>query len=542
MNLSAGFIGIVDALGTTLLHFVWQGVLIGICYALLRPWCSGIAARYRLGLIALGILAMCPLATLLYLWPAADAVHSVGATTAFGASVLAVADRASAHWQLRAALPWLVAAWLCGVFVLACRSLWQWQRLLRLVREASLPPAEWSTRLARLCREFGLRRRVRLLCSARAVTPMLIGWIKPVVLLPASMLSGFTPQQVELIIAHELGHVCRWDYLANLFQVVLETVLFYHPVVHWISHDVRNARESCCDDLVLSLARGSALTYARTLADLEELRHEDGVMAPALGASGGVLLTRIRRIVGVGETADPLPRTNFWPLLFLLAAIVGMAWRQHVAQTAHAARTLADAPAQTLALVSGNPQLRYAVPAAAPVRALPADVHQETAPEPGKVTIERPHVSVPAAGIERVHNVAAALRSAVPAVEMAEEDIGEPGSVAPVPEIARLSPLHIVAPVYPSRAMESGVEGNVELEFGVDADGRVRDVRVLHAQPAGVFDAAAIAALSEWRFAPLQSAERHTQNFAFTLHGHADEAAKCRTYTGSMICRRPDNS
>jgi len=544
MNLSAGFIGIVDALGTALLHFVWQGVLVSVCYALLRTLYTGIAARYRLGLAALVALALCPVATLIYVWPAADAVDGGGAASALGASVLAVADRAAAHWQLHEALPWLVAGWLCGVVALACRSLWHWRRLLRLVREASLPPAEWCERLVRLCRQFGLRRPVRLLCSARAVTPMLIGWIKPVVLLPASMLSGFTPQQVELIIAHELGHVCRWDYLANLFQVVLETVLFYHPVVHWISRDVRNARESCCDDLVLSLAKGNALTYARTLADLEELRHEEAVMAPALGASGGVLLARIRHIVGVSERADPLPRTNMWPLLFLLAAIAGLAWRQHTLQTASPPQTLIEAPAQTLALVSGNPQLRFVAPQTAPpvsVReSTPAETARDTTPAPSTVKIEQPHATVVTPGLERVRNLAAALPSTVAPLQLAEAEAGEPLPAAAA-EAAKLVPLHIVSPVYPSRAMASGVEGNVELEFGIDESGLVRDIRVLRAQPAGVFDAAAKAALGEWRFAPTSSAERHTQNFAFTLHGRgADEAnAKCQQLTGSMICRRP---
>jgi bla regulator protein BlaR1 len=105
MNLSVGFIGIVDALGAALLHFVWQGVLVGVGYALLRRLFDGIAARYRLGLTALAILALCPVATLIYLWPAADVVVGGGATSAFGASVMAAADRAATHWQLREALP-----------------------------------------------------------------------------------------------------------------------------------------------------------------------------------------------------------------------------------------------------------------------------------------------------------------------------------------------------------------------------------------------------------------------------------------------------
>jgi len=208
-------------------------------------------------------------------------------------------------------LPWLVAIWFVGASAIAIRAFNQWRRLAWLVRNATIPLADCATVLARLRARFGIRRPVRLLGSLGIDTPMLVGWLRPTILLPISMLSGFTPQQIELIIAHELGHVRRWDYLANLLQVVIETILFYHPVVHWISRDVREARESCCDDLVLALAEGSPVVYASALADLEELRLDTTVAAPALAASGGVLLTRIRRIVGVQAAMHDTPASAY---------------------------------------------------------------------------------------------------------------------------------------------------------------------------------------------------------------------------------------
>jgi len=111
---------------------------------------------------------------------------------------------------LREFLPWLVGAWMCGVVGIALRSLWHWRRLARLVGHAAIPLPQWEEKLAQMSRRFGLRRPVRLLASAKVATPMLIGWIKPVILLPLSMLSGFSAHQIELIIAHELGHVRRW--------------------------------------------------------------------------------------------------------------------------------------------------------------------------------------------------------------------------------------------------------------------------------------------------------------------------------------------
>lgn len=558
MELSGSFIAGVDALGSALLHFLWQGALLALLYASLRPFCVSVTARYRLGMAMLCALAACPLVTLVYVWPADAAASSATAAALsplFGGTLNAVAaDANTATWSLREFLPALVAVWIFGVVVIASRSLWHWSRLLRLVRGATPAAPEWQARLSRMRRRFGLLRPVRLLVSAKVATPMLIGWIKPVVLLPLSMLSGFSPHQIELIIAHELGHVRRWDYLANLFQVVVETVLFYHPVVHWISRDVRNARENCCDDLVLSLAKGNPIAYARALADLEELRHDLDVVAPALGASGGVLLSRIRRIVGV-EGHDPLPRNATWPLWLAAAALMCFAVRPQQPLPEIAA-ALARLPADSLALMSGNPRLAIA-PFEAPRIATPmpdltlpsaetaSPVAQDVAPvaapgeaiAPVRIVVEPPRIGNLAfsANAAAVHDVVAsrALPASAPALETAQ------AQEAP----ARL---HVVPPVYPPRAMSSGIEGNVELEYAIDTNGSVRDIRVLHAQPEGVFDAAAQTALSLWQFAHVSERNadaRYTQNFAFTLHGKtakADSAPKCQTVLGSLICRRVD--
>ena len=533
---SLNVVGMVDVLGAVLLHFVWQGAVIGVAYALARPFFANVLARYRLGMSALIVMAICPLATLVYVWPT-SLEASASALPSIGAVVMAVAGNAVEGWQLHEVVPWLVGLWSIGVLMLALRSLWQWRRLMHMVRDAVTPPEEWTARLEKLRARFGLRRPVRLLCSARAVTPMLIGLIRPVVLLPASMMSGFTPSQIELVIAHELGHICRWDYVANLFQVVLETVLFYHPVVHWISHDVRNTRESCCDDLVLNLAEGNALDYARTLADLEELRHDETLLVPALGASGGVLLDRIRHIVGVTEVQDRMPRIHSWPIVLIVAAFALFAWRQQLHTSLPASKllseSLVDAPAQALALVTGKTN-----PIALPVVSGPRPVPSVAATDPAPavvetVKIDRPRVSIATAErLDRVRNLIAPAPMAPPILQLAEP---EPTAESTLPKRAAL---HIVPPVYPAQAMAFGVEGSVELDFLVNADGIVSDIRTVNAKPSGTFDAAARAALNEWRFAPTGVTERRSQTFAFTLHAkNYDE--KCQQPTGSMICRRP---
>jgi len=551
MEFSGSFIAGVDALGSALLHFLWQGLAVALLYAALRPVCVTVSARYRLGMSMLGILALCPLLTLVYVWPSDPSAPSPTAAALsplLGGDIDVVAAAAGgASWHLRDFLPALVAAWVIGVLLIASRSLWHWRRLIRLVNGATPPGAEWQLRLQRMCRRFGVLRPVRLLVSAKVATPMLIGWIKPVVLLPLSMLSGFSPHQIELIIAHELGHVRRWDYLANLFQVVVETVLFYHPVVHWVSRDVRNARESCCDDLVLSLAEGNPLAYARALADLEELRHDlDGVVAPALAASGGVLLARIRRIVGV-EGHDPLPRNATWPLLLAAAALVFFAVRPQQQSLPDLAAALARLPVDSIALMSGNPRLALA-PFHAPratlsVPDLSVQTNEVAAPETA-VAAAPLHIAL---DWPKPAELAVAARSAAVRDLIATQALPATVPAALVPTaVDAPARLHVVQPVYPTRATDGRIEGNVELEYSIAADGSVKDIRVLQAQPKGVFDAAAQTALSLWQFSHPSEANlgtRYVQNFAFTLHGKTastDASPKCQISIGSLICRRLD--
>jgi beta-lactamase regulating signal transducer with metallopeptidase domain len=218
---------------------------------------------------------------------------------------------------LRPYLPVLVAAWLAGVLALSLIHLGGLRRV-RQVRRSARPAGDiWQSALERLCRRMGIARPVELLESASLAVPAVAGWLRPVLLLPASTLTGLSPQQVEALIAHELAHVQRGDLAVNLLQAGIETLLFYHPAAWWISRVVREERESCCDDLAVA-ACGDRLVYARALADLEGLRAAalpSGAFG-ALGADGGSLLARIRRLVA---PQAPPRRGNVW-----LAGLLGL--------------------------------------------------------------------------------------------------------------------------------------------------------------------------------------------------------------------------
>ena len=556
----------VHALGWSLLHFFWQGILVGLVWSLLRHLCSNSAARHRLGMLCLLAMLACPLATLCLLWPAPvgpaspSTAISFASTASVSASIEAVPFAGLESW-----LPWCVGLWLAGVCAIALRSFLHWRHLAALVCGATALPRDWQLRLIELRQRFGILRPVRLLASFAVVTPTLVGWLKPTILLPASLLSGFTPAQIELILAHELAHVRRYDYIANLIQIVVETLLFYHPVVHWICADVRQQREQCCDDLVLGVGGGERLVYARTLADLEEWMQGEsdrgfGVVMPALGASGGVLLERVRRIVDPRPAQSPalLPRGNGMTLPALLAG-VGLLLtllRLHVPSTDALGAALVRASATSAELLAAATlRIRADVPIPA-LRIEPAAV--AVAVSRREAEHKSAAIASPTAATERTESpVAAAAPSVAEAPDAGSVSQPATSTVAQPPAVAVPAPisaaekapttmapsapqaLRVVQPSYPLDALRSGVAGKVDLEFQIDAEGRVRDIHVLNAQPAGVFEQSAIAALRQWRFAAPSAPIRSTRSFAFTRGGTAME--NCREITGSHICRRPDS-
>jgi beta-lactamase regulating signal transducer with metallopeptidase domain len=202
-------------------------------------------------------------------------------------------------------LPMLFLGWLVGVGVLTLRLLSGWIWVQRLRSQAAVPAAAAIDVVAgRLIRRLHISRTVRFLQSSLVEVPTVIGWMRPVVLIPASALAGLSPVQLEAILAHELAHIRRHDYLVNLLQTLVETLLFYHPAVWWLSRRIRIEREHCCDDLAVGLC-GDPVTYARALADLEALRSDGHQLV--LAANGGSLLDRVRRLLGAPSHAGRGP-------------------------------------------------------------------------------------------------------------------------------------------------------------------------------------------------------------------------------------------
>ncbi|HYU25809.1 MAG TPA: M56 family metallopeptidase [Thermoanaerobaculia bacterium] len=293
---------LAQAIGWALVHLVWQGIVVaGILAALLALLQRQSAhARYVVSCAAMLVLLTMGAVTAYRAYDAGgDALIVPSRATTASVNDAAPSlggDTPTLLGRTRAALPKIVLFWIVGVAALSFRLAGGWLRAQRLAkRNASPAAAEWQQTVARLSDALGLRRGVELLHSAAVEVPTVLGWLRPVILLPMT-LSGLSPEQIEMILAHELAHIRRHDFLVNLMQSFVETLLFYHPAVWWISARIRIEREHCCDDAAVAIG-GNALQYARALTRLEELRGDTTQLA--LAANGGSLIERIRRVAGI---------------------------------------------------------------------------------------------------------------------------------------------------------------------------------------------------------------------------------------------------
>jgi beta-lactamase regulating signal transducer with metallopeptidase domain len=317
----------VQALAWTLVNFLWQGAAIAaVAFVLLRLTRDRATWQYAIGVAGLAVMLAVPVVTFVVLAGRSTSVSAgaVGAAdlTAVNAALLATNQPAVSHGP--AALPSapvyqviVIGVWLAGVTILSLRLFGGWVVARRLARRAIRPVGPDILALAaRAAARLRLSRVVSIFESSLVSVPMLVGWIKPAVLLPAAALSGLSPDQIEALLAHELAHVMRHDYLVNLMQSGVETLLFYHPAVWWLSHEVREAREHCCDDL--AVAASDRLVYATALADLASIVATPGI---ALAATDGSLVSRVRRVLGGSNEA---PRTSLgWVPICGVLCIVG---------------------------------------------------------------------------------------------------------------------------------------------------------------------------------------------------------------------------
>ncbi|MDE0893027.1 MAG: M56 family metallopeptidase, partial [Planctomycetota bacterium] len=305
------------ALGWSVIHFLWQGTLIGLSAALLLDAIPRDKApsRYLVASGAMLLSLLVFLGTFLWLLPTAAA----DGTALRAVSFAPLSTPASTGLHVSDIAAW---CWSFGVLFMAVRFARQWRCAHQLKTTAvSEPSQEWKDLFQALKRELGVDKTVRFLQSSIAKTPMVVGWITPVILVPVSTFTALTPAQLKSVLAHELAHIRRHDHILNLFQCLIEAILFFHPITWWISKQIRQEREYCCDDISI-LANSDRRHLAEALTQLESLR----LTTPStlIAANGGSLMNRISRILGtkMNKPAAHLGNPSFFSgsLALLLVA------------------------------------------------------------------------------------------------------------------------------------------------------------------------------------------------------------------------------
>ena len=322
----------VASLGWALLHFVWQGALIACVTAVLLVALRSALPerRYAVACTALLLCIAWPAADLLLMLRDGSDVQAARLLSLAQVPAAALRDATGMFAWLESHLAWIVGAWAICVAALGLRMVlglvWIGRASLGLGRVntddavASAEERVWQARLSRLADRCGIGRHVRLRIVDTLASPVTAGCWRPVVLVPAALVTGMPPQLLEALLAHELGHVRRHDYLVNLVQNVIEALLFYHPAVWWISRRIRQEREQIADDFAAHRL-GEPRRLASALSELERLQFSPHHLAQA--AAGGDLMARIRRLV------QPHPQALDWraaiPVLGLVLACAASA-------------------------------------------------------------------------------------------------------------------------------------------------------------------------------------------------------------------------
>lgn len=322
---------LVSSFGWMLVHSLWQGAALvlvaSIALYLLRK--SPATVRYTVGILTLSTQVISSLVTFLYYY--FNATPKV-LSTALKNTAHNVADWKTLTYELSltskvqlwltAHIQELVICWLIGAAVLIVRFLGGWIYTEYLRHNARLVMnKEWRARFGVLTAKLKVYQSIELKESSKILTPMVIGTLQPVVLIPIGLLLGFPTAQIEAILAHELAHIRRHDYLVNMLQSFVEVVFFFHPALWWLSERVRVEREHCCDDLAIE-ACGDRLSLAHALVGIAEYKTNHS-LAMAFASKKPLLLQRVKRVLGVAPKSTRIFGGLPVTMLFI-AALIGV--------------------------------------------------------------------------------------------------------------------------------------------------------------------------------------------------------------------------
>ena len=304
------------ALTGTLLHSLWEGAVVALALSIVLIFVRSSRLRYAASCIAMLALVVGLVVTFIQLVPVQPvSVRYSGLVRTSSAGSVVRANRIAIPKGATSGIDptiWIALLWMGGVFVFYLRAIAAWISAVKIRKTGVCAATElWRERIGNLRERLQVSRPVALLESSLAEVPVVIGYLRPVILMPVGLMAGLPTAQVEAILLHELAHIRRHDYLVNLMQVLVEGLLFYHPAVWWISSVIRVERENCCDEVVVSIT-GAPHDFAQALTALEQRRV---LPREALAATGSRLVNRIARLLG-------RPQPRYAGALPLMAMVV----------------------------------------------------------------------------------------------------------------------------------------------------------------------------------------------------------------------------
>ena len=326
-------------LSLTLIHFMWQGVFVALALKLALTFTSYKKPQWRYAFSSLAMVAnlFIPLFTffIIYKPDFQQFIPLINNNVSLGNSI-GNDIQSTAVWYSNTVefLPYLSLTWITISFVLAVKLFIELYNVNQLPKTGTSPAeSALEARFHQLAEQVKLKCTPQILISLKNDVPMVIGWIKPVVLIPVTMLSGLTPAQLDMLILHELAHIRRHDYLVNFIQTLVEIFLFFHPGVRWVSKQMRNEREYCSDDIAVQHC-GNPVAYAHTLADTASIcnsHRNHSIPAMAMAASGGDLKQRVIRLIDQNQHCSTSNNSGQWlASIAIILSIIGIGSQKYI--------------------------------------------------------------------------------------------------------------------------------------------------------------------------------------------------------------------
>jgi bla regulator protein BlaR1 len=323
----------INTLGWTLLHSLWQGVFISVLIYLTLKVLSRSSSQIRYVIACAGMLftLVSGVVTFIILSGRNTALSNLSyqVTESYssmaGDSTFSLRDMISQlGGYLQANMPMIVLFWIAGAFLFSLRLVGGYWYISKLRAQAIFIENNWSENIKSLASALGIERVIRLAESSLVYSPMVIGYLKPIILVPVGMFNGLSTAELETIFLHELAHIKRHDYVINMIQSFIEVIFFFNPFVWMLSNTIRSEREFCCDDTVIT-KNGNVLAYAKALARLEESRISSTVFALPLADNKNQLMNRIKRIME-RSFKPKTERNRMMPVILLVIGLMCASW------------------------------------------------------------------------------------------------------------------------------------------------------------------------------------------------------------------------